>query len=93
MNAKKPLLAISSSQILEVIEKPQRNGAALCDIVGIHQMSSLAKVQVHPGNSIVFQFQSGLTKSYQTAEATSCCEYLKKQMKSSGLQVSSENNV
>jgi hypothetical protein len=82
---KKASLAISSSQILEVTQNSPANQTFY--IHGVHQLHSLAKVQFRRGISITFQFQSGLTKSYRITEAVACCEYLKKQMKSAGLQV------
>jgi len=55
--------------------------------MNIHQLQSLAKVQIQKDKSnIVFQFQSGLSKVISTTEAMACCECIKKEMKSSGVE-------
>lgn len=87
---KKVFLAITSHQILEIVQNSVPSNAntnTTYYIHGVHQLSSLDKIQFRRGVSITFQFKSGLTKSYRMPEAVGCCEYLKRQMKSAGLQV------
>lgn len=82
---KKRSLAISNSQILEVIESSSSNG--IHHIMNIHQLQSLAKVQIQKDKiCIVFQFRSGLSKSYSTTDSVACLECVKKEMKSSGFE-------
>lgn len=82
----KAYLAVSSNQILEVIQNSPPSSKTY-HIHGVHQLHSLTKIQFRRGTSITFQLKSGLTKSYGMTEAVACCEYVKKQMRNAGLQV------